>query len=294
MKKLLSALLAVSIVFGGALPSAVNKQDHVISASAAEEYTDGTYGVLTYKNYGDYIEISDCDESAEKIVIPSEINGVPVTNIGNWAFGSCDSLTSVTIPGSVTSIGAYAFIFCSSLTSVTIPGSVMSIGGNAFNRTPWLMEKQGENPFVIVNGILIDGQTCEGDVVVPDNVKSIGDYAFSECENLTSVTIPEGVAYIGESAFSRCNNLTSVIIPKSITRIEEYTFWGCSSLTSVTIPDSITSIGDDAFSDCSSLISVTLPDSVVSIGYSAFEYCYGLTSITIPDSVTEIKARAFS
>ena len=125
------------------------------------------------------------------------------------------------------------------------------------------------------------------------DVTTIGDYVFSECYNLTSVTIGDGVTIIGEYAFSDCWSLTSIIIPDSVTTIGDYAFYDCGSLTSITIPDSVTTIGDYAFRSCSSLTSVTIPDGVTSIGSSTFDGCRSLTSITIPDSVTTIGEDAF-
>ena len=125
-------------------------------------------------------------------------------------------------------------------------------------------------------------------------VASIGEYAFHNCTNLTSVTIPNGVTSIGYVAFDGCANLTGVTIPNSVTSIGQYAFRRCSRLTRVTIPDSVTSIGDSAFYCCSGLTSVTIGNSVTSIGGWAFDYCSGLTEVAIPDSVTNIGEHAFA
>jgi len=130
-------------------------------------------------------------------------------------------------------------------------------------------------------------------VTIPNSVTSIGNSAFLGCSGLTSVTIPNSVTSIGEYAFLYCSGLTSVTIPNSVTSIGGLTFSRCISLTSVTIPNSVTSIGRDAFWACSGLTSVTIPNSVTSIGNSAFEYCSSLTSVTIPNSVTSIGENAF-
>ena len=130
-------------------------------------------------------------------------------------------------------------------------------------------------------------------VTIPDSVTTIGERAFSGCWSLTSVTIPDSVTAIGEGAFAGCDSLTSVTIPDSVTTIGDEAFYWCDSLTSVTIPDSVTSIGKGAFSRCSSLTSITIPDGVTTIGYCAFYGCSSLTSITIPDSVTTIENSAF-
>ena len=124
-------------------------------------------------------------------------------------------------------------------------------------------------------------------------VTSIGQYAFSDCSGLTSVTIPESVTSIGSRAFEWCSGLTSVTIPESVTSIGSDAFY-CSGLTSVTIPESVTSIGSGAFYHCDNLTSLTIPNSVTSISESAFKWCSGLTSVTIPESVTWIGDYAFS
>ncbi len=174
-----------------------------------------------------------------------------------------------------------------------------------------------------------------GTIIIPESitysgttysVTSIGDFAFSLCSGLTSVTIGNSVTSIGGFAFNDCSGLTSVTIPNSVTSIGDSAFQSCSGLTSVTIGNSVTSIGDSAFHGCSGLTSVTvdknngkydsrdncnaiidtstntlivgckntiIPNSVTSIGRFAFHGCSGLTSVTIGNSVTSIGDGAF-
>ena len=115
-------------------------------------------------------------------------------------------------------------------------------------------------------------------VIIPDNVTSIGEKAFSMCTSLTSVVIGNGVTSIGDYAFVDCASLTSVVMGNSVMSIGKSAF-SSSNLTSITIPDSVTSIGNHAFYGCS-LTSVTIGDNVTSIGGSAFYMCNDLTSVT--------------
>ena len=230
--------------------------------------------------------------------------GDGVTSIGWYAFEDCDSLTTVTIGNGVTSIEWYAFSGCTSLTSITIPDSVTSIGESAFDgcfSLESLTVADGNTVYHSAGNCIIQTATstlvvgCKSSVIPDDDsVTSIGDYAFSGCRTLTSVTIPDSVTSIGSSAFYNCTSLTSVIIPDSVTSIGGAAFSGCTSLTSIAIPDSVTSIGNYAFSGCISLTAVTIPDSVTSIGWYAFRGCDSLTSVIIPKSVTSIGRGVFN
>ena len=116
-------------------------------------------------------------------------------------------------------------------------------------------------------------------VIINDGVTSIGQDAFYQCTNLTSVTIPISVISIGNYAFQECASLTSITIPDSVTSIGRNLFFRCTGLTSVTIGNSVTSIGDYVFNQCKSLTSITIPDSVTSIGISVFGSCGNLTEV---------------
>ena len=122
----------------------------------------------------------------------------------------------------------------------------------------------------------------------------IGDYAFSGCSSLTSLTLPSSVTSIGGHAFEKCSGLTSLTIPSGVTTIDYYAFADCRGLTSLTLPSSVTSIGGHAFAWCSGLTSLTLHSSVTSIGDYAFAWCSGLTSLPLPSSVTSIGGHAFA
>lgn len=236
-----------------------------------------------------------------------------VTSIGDWAF-HYNGLRSVTIPDSVTRIGEGAFSQCSGLNSIKLPDSVNSIGQNAFRDCLNILDTTTIEGLELIDGWVVGVYWFSGDldltgirgigdyafsdcnmltsVTIPDSVKSIGRYAFYNCENLSSVTIGNGVANIGYSAFSGCCSLTSVTIGKGVKSIESAAFFGCSGLMSVTIQDGVTIIGSSAFSGCSGLTSVLMPDSVTNIGARAFAGC-ALQTLTIPNGVEYIAAFAF-
>ena len=125
-------------------------------------------------------------------------------------------------------------------------------------------------------------------------ITAIGNYAFYDCTNLTSVTIPNSVATIGNSVFNGCTKLTSVNIPNSVTAIGVSAFYGCSSLSSVAISNNVKTIGNYAFYNCLNLTSIVIPNSVTNIGYNAFQNCSKITSVTIGTSVETIGNSAFS
>ena len=287
--------------------------------------------IYTYEIVDGTAQITDCDTTAAgDIVIPSELEGHPVTSIGEYAFSSCESLTSVTIPDSVTSIGEYAFAGCKNLTSVkigndvatigswaffgciglkniVIPDNVMFIGAGAFvecmSLTSITVDKNNAN-YSSRDGVLFDKEQKtliqypvrrqDAEYTIPEGVEKIGAIAFYGCSGLTSVTIPDSVASIEEGAFGFCNGLTGVTIPDSVTNIGASAFAECRGLTSVTIGNGVTTIGDDAFRKCTGLTNVTIPDSVTGIGSDAFSDCTGLTSVTIPDSVEFLGSGVFS
>ena len=253
--------------------------------------TPGILDKLTYEIENGKVTITDCDTSLSgDIVLPSKIEGKPVTSIGSFAFRGCSSLTSVTIGNSVTSIGSYAFYDCSSLASITIPNSVASIGGWAFGYCSSLTSITIPDGVTSIGDSAFFGCSSLTSITIPNSVTSIGDSAFRYCTSLTSISIPDSVTSIGSDAFSYCDSLTSITIPNSVTSIGEYTFSGCSSLKSITIPNSVTSIGDDAFWHCSSLTSITIPNSVTSIGYRAFDNCDKLNQINVDTANTKFSS----
>ncbi len=227
--------------------------------------------IFTYElnEDGTYTITGARDESITTAVIPEKIGGKTVTGIKDMAFWMCENLSEVTIPKSVT-----------------------HISGRAFKNTPWLANKQKENPLVIVNNIVIDGSAATGKVKLPSSVKEISELSFTGSA-MTAITIPDSVTVIGKAAFAGSNNLTKISLPKGLKEISESLLSDCKKLTEVTIPDSVKIIGPRAFWGCNKLSKIAIPSSVTAIGESAFTFCYSITKITIPSSVVRIGNYAF-
>ncbi len=210
--------------------------------------------------------------------------------IGEYMFYSLEKLKIIKVPADATSIGSNAFWDCSGLTSITIPNSVTSIDRIAFRNCyslSTIVVESGnsiydsrDNCNAIIetsSNTLITG--CKS-TIIPENITSIGERAFSDCSDLTSITIPNSVTSIGERAFYDCSGLISITISENVTTIGKYAFVRCG-LTSVTIPNSVTSIGGGAFADCSGLTSITMSNRIIKIERYAFQKCFQLNAIKI-------------
>ncbi len=226
------------------------------------------------------------------ITIPDGVN-----SIGNNAFQNCQNLESVKLGENpeLTTIGDSAFYLCYKLKSITIPKSVISIGDCAFWHCLSLTDitVAADNPnYTSTDGVLFNkakttliqypGGKSGDSYVIPDEVKSVGRGAFTNCENLKSITIPDSVTSIGDTAFWYCSSLTSITIPDGVTSIGIQTFIYCSSLTSITIPAGVTSIGEQAFSNCDSLTSIFFPEGAA-IGDYAITYVATQVKYTVTD-----------
>ena len=177
---------------------------------------------FTYVNHGDSIEITGFDNSVSDVVIPSEIEGLPVTAISVGAF-YLSAITSIEIPDTVTSIGEMAFLGCTSLKSVKLSTGVAKIDKNAFGSCSALQEIQvaKDNPnFSSLNGVLYSKKQdtlviypaakTDAAYTIPSCVTSVAMYAFSENPYLETLTIPNSLIKVGDSAFYNCKNLRTV------------------------------------------------------------------------------------
>ena len=263
-----------------------------VTAPSRDFTFDATTGTIKKYNGNDAV-----------VNIPSEINGTPVTTIGNAAFRD-SSVTSVTIPASVTEIGSNAFAGCTNLTSVHYAGDWSNLTIQSGN--PAVQDAANEQLFdfkFILNNtaVIVTRYRCKGtaaDVTIPSCYKgkpvTMIDHAAFFNSVVTSVTIPDSVTSIGDNAFGFCSQLTNISIPNSVTDIGFSAFAHCTSLKSITLPSSLSSISEALFSGCSQLTTIQIPDSVPSIQSCAFYHCRNLETIRIPVSVTLIETDAFA
>ena len=221
----------------------------LFSTAAHAQWVSGTTSdkLFIYSSTNAKVTIVRYIGTAAKGVIPSTINGLPVTSIGGDAFYNCTTLTSVTIPSGITGIGDYAFYGCLGLTSGSIPNTVATIGEDAFA-----------------------GCSSLDKITISSSVTRIEDYTFYGCISLSSVTMPDGITSIGDYAFAKCGTLSSITIPNNVTSIGNYAFNLCTNLSAITIPDNVSSIGNYAFAGCTRLTTALFMGDAPSLWVGVF------------------------
>lgn len=267
-----------------------------VGCSTKDKPIDYSKTGLSFNFYNDSsASVVSLNNKTKELAIPSKViynnKTYNVTDIASDAFRDCTWLTSVTIPNSIKNIGDYAFYNCSGLKSLYIPAGITSIGFKAFSACRGLVSinvDKFNKTFCSKNGILFNYAVStliyaptgiQGSKSIPDTVTTIGDFAYEDCTDLTSVIIPNKVKSIGEGAFKHCTKLKSVTIPNSVIDIANGAFEGCREFIELSIPNSVKSIGENAFSGCNNLRSVTIPNSVALVGLKAFWGCEQLSSI---------------
>ena len=274
------------------------------------------------------------DNGTFLVLVPAGITGeykVPegVTTLNDGLFAG--SLLSVIIlPDSVLEAQSSVVSGCDNLVRVHIGASVSSIGSSLFYACPNLEEltvSEDNAVYASVDGILYDKDVTEvilcpdgvsGDIVLPDTVRVVGDSAFADCTEITSVILPDGLVSIGEYAFEDCSSLVTVEVPDSVTSIGRCAF-DDSSITEFRVPSGVTDMTGVLY-DCGSLESITvsegntafavvdgvlyskdlsalirvpqafegelrIPDGVVACDVDALFGCSRMTSLVIPDSM---------
>ena len=215
-----------------------------------------------------------------------------VTYVYSFAFFVNKSIKNITIPENVEAIGKAAFFGCENIERIMIPKNVESIGSAAFSscRSLKTIDVAKDNPsyreidgalFTSDMSILIGYPSGKTDTtyIVPNGVKYVGDWVFSECYRLVNITLPDELLIIGGSAFYACTGLKSITIPNSVKYIGGIAFELCENIQTITIPSGVEEIGEETFMQCTSLKSINIPKSVTKIGNSAFDCCDSLTDV---------------
>lgn len=315
MKKIVLSLLCLSVVFFMATGLfGCNKQEENIQGSFGLEYSinpDGKSCTVT--------GMGDCTDS--NIIIPDKSpEGYLVTAIGEGSFALCYDIMSIAIPKGLTEIGEAAFAYCNFsdiyITDLTAWCRISGIAN--------LMGEMWGDKNLYLNEELIT------DLIIPDDIKIIGEYTFDGCGSLKSVKIHDDVARIDDCAFRHCVGITEIDIPDGVAEIGEYAFYGCYNIESVTIPETVKRIGRSAFEECGGLkniyisdletwlkisglgnlmfnksfnkrlylngeeiFEIELPNGTETISDYAFYGCSRLTKVTIPDSILNVGIAAF-
>ncbi len=264
-------------------------------ATAEKTFRVKAIGDFKWSENNGEIEITGYKGTGTSIVIPEQIDGMPVRSIARWAFENVPDVESMTVPDSVYRI--YSQNFYNSKWYKNLPDGPVYLGNvlHSYKGTAPASFKVKEGT-VSISGAAFSGDTELTSIELPESLLYIDIYAFSG-SGLQSVTLPSKVYEMGFQVFAGCKSLKSADLSAcdKLKSISVETFTRCSALETVKLPQNLSSIGSFDFSDCTSLKSVVLPSGVKRIDSSAFDGCESLTSIVIPLGLTDrIEGGAFS
>ena len=221
-------------------------------------------------------KLNRVNKDLESLIIEGEINGDDIAALREYYSNS------------------YSLKCLDLLNVVIVKGGTFEFKKNlGLLGTEWRKQTCKEDS-VIPNNMFNNGFRGLEELILPKNVKSIGDYAFEECVSLKKIEIHSSVKVIGSGAFQNCTDLESIELPETITSIGSGAFWQCNSLKSMSIPEGVTKIASNTFKQCRNIASISLPKSLIEIEPMAFsECCWGLKKIIIPKNVKKIGYQAF-
>lgn len=281
-------------------------------------------------------------DEIKDLVVPDGL-----TEVKNFTFVGGSNFTSITIPTGVTTIGKYAFDGCSAATSVTVPSTLKAVNTSAFRGTDALnrvnisdlaawcdidFDDIAANPVASASRLYLNDEEIKN-LVIPDGVSTIKQYAFYNCKELTGVTVPTSLSSVGGKAFYGCSSLTRVdmsdlaawcnmafysmesytsnplyyanhlylngeevkdlVVPAGVETVKDGTFYNCTGLTSIRMNDKVSAVGYYTFAGCTNLTDVTIGHDVYIIMNSAFRDCENLKYLTLGASVQNILTGTF-
>lgn len=262
-------------------------------------------------------------EGLEQIALSKKL-----VSIGNEAFLQCKKLSEISFPDSLERLGDSTFLGCSSLGKIFFPEKLKQIGEGTFSYCEQLTEisvpEKNQN-YSSENGILFNQNKTKliqypigkqgsaytvpdtvteignsgfayshlASVSLPDSLKTIGEFAFFDCDLIQELAVPQSVSVIGKEAFAWCDQLKKVVLPEGLHVLEYGLFWYSKNLNQVNLPASLTAISDYAFSRCESLEALEIPEGVRKIGEESFAYCSNLKRMILAKSTETVGKKAF-
>ncbi|MBQ2806890.1 MAG: leucine-rich repeat domain-containing protein [Clostridia bacterium] len=228
------------------------------------------------------------------LIIPAEVNGIPVKVIGAEAFKNCREIQSVYLPSTIVTISAQAFMSCT-IESLEIPVSVERIDSGAFygcKKIGTVIFEEGSRLSVIGYQVF----ACSGieTLELPSGLLNVNSQAFESCSKLTAVVIPASVRSLAYGAFINCHSLQSVKIAADGTlNVGESAFKGCKALTDLELGGTA-QISRNAFENCDALQSIVIPGSVGVIGEYAFTDCDALENVTFASGMKKLSISGYA
>lgn len=226
------------------------------------------------------------------LIVPSK-DGSTKYLIYVYASSTLEKIESSMLTG-VRTIANNAFNNCTSLKSISLPNSVKTMADVGLKNVS--IENVEMPSCLLQNNKISDyfsTNSLKTVVLNESTSKSIVDFAFEGCENITKIVLPNNITSIGSAAFKNCTSIENILLPESITEIKDNTFAGCSSLISVNLSDIITSIGASAFEGCKKLSTIKLPKYLTEIKEKTFYCCYSLKINELPNAIETIGESAF-
>lgn len=255
----------------------------VVVEEAESEDALWTYSVLKDNTTNEeYAVLNTYTGSEAEVVIPDEVDGYTVSELGTYTFYENPSIKKITISESLKNIGDFPFFACSSL-----EGFEVDEDNEIYSTVDGILMADDEQLLVCY-----PPAKSETEYTIPDGTVALSAGAFATCKNLSKVTFPDTLERMGLYCFAECTSLNNVTIPESVTELSEFNFTGCTSLTDITLPDTMHTIGSGAFSFCTAFDSIEFPTHLMEIGQGAF-VSTGFTEIEIPATVQEIGYSAF-